>query len=126
MDNLNPLPSQLKWLAGGWLLLAILSLGPLITARDGQFGLNLGLLGFLFGPGLMLRRPAVRTALLVLTWLGFVFTGLLLLVALSTSQATWWVGLAVCIVAFIMLWAQYHVLAKPEARKAFDPYGRVE
>ena len=109
-------PRQLNLLATAWLLCALLSIASLLTQPDGQFKVGIGVLGFLIAPGLYLRWPAARIAVLILVWLGFALTTLC---AVATLWTGWWFILVVSLFVFAWSWVQYHVLSTPAVRQLF-------
>lgn len=128
MSEFSDYPSALKRLASAWSTIGVLSAyGVLRVELDfGAGGLNIGLLGLLFGPALLFPRPWVRTTLIWFTRLGFLHVAYWFLFGLFSPQKGWWVFLVLAVIATILLLIQRDVLMRPDVQRVFDPHGRIE
>jgi hypothetical protein len=128
MAALGTYPRPLGLLAVTWLVLGVVSLLGLarLQANFGLGPLNIGLLGVVFGPGLFLAQPWARRCLIWFTRLGFVFMIMFTIGVLGKTGPPFWVGLFVGVLVLLLLIIQREVLLRPDVRRFFDPYGRIE
>ena len=128
MSELGGYPSALKRLAVAWGLIGSLSAyGFLRVDLDlGAGSMNIGLLGILFSPGLLLARPWARRCLIWFTRFGYVVVAWWFLGALYSGQQAWWLYLVMAGLTLFLLLIQRDVLMRPDVQRLFDPFGRVE
>lgn len=127
-------PLSLKIVAGLFMLEGLLTaIVVVVELFHDHLDLNLMLLGFWIGPGLLRHSPTWRKWALAFLWLGFFSSAVLFLLALFRSpvdlrilgQAArpipmFPVLLFSCATFLLVLW-QYRVLIRPDVKQLFAP-----
>ena len=126
MSERRTIPAVLQRLALTWAVLATLAICGITFNVDLGWGpWPVTLLGLVFAPGLVAGTPFVRKLLLVFTWLGMVFAGLLLLGGFGLEGSGRYILVGAAVIIMLILLEQRWVLNRSDVRRYFDPYGYV-